>query len=144
MRGAPRFPCFLDTVYVFLVLVVGGETLSMVRFLSSGGSHDTCATVSLFLSMSVLLLTREGPAFGRGRPEQGAWQLWRCTTVSLFLSCSLVLVVSGAALLMTIVVRIGSLASQSGGPICLYYLGDLTMCVLPFRASVIRCPCYFL
>ena len=41
---------------MFLVLVVGGETLSMVRFLSSGGSHDTRATVSLFLSMSVLLL----------------------------------------------------------------------------------------
>jgi len=89
---------------VFLVLVVGEETLSMVRFLGSGGSHDTRATVSLFPSMSVLLpmtshgdccafwelgiligrynllilSTREGPAFGRGRPEQGAWQLWRC------------------------------------------------------------------
>jgi len=44
---------FLDTVSLFLVLVVGGETLSMVHFL---GSHDTRATVSLFLGSLVLVV----------------------------------------------------------------------------------------
>ena len=42
--------------FLFLVLVVGWETLSMVRFLGSELSHDTRATISLFLNCSLVLV----------------------------------------------------------------------------------------